>query len=199
MEKRDSSLSRLNELLKNGQASAWAGVILHDIVRVLLVRDRSKGESGMWCIPGGGYEHDDGSVKMAAARELYQETGVFIDKSFLSPAYLTEIPDQISGGVHIKCFFSCEKEGIIGTTTFPPKSEDILRIEWKEVMVKDGDLYIFFTKEDFSDSEIKNLSTKCFFTGSNDLILPVDIVLSRYHAQALKSVFFRKMRRFCGA
>jgi ADP-ribose pyrophosphatase YjhB (NUDIX family) len=143
----DGRLDRLNKLLRDGdgRVSAWAGVIVYDDDKVLLVFDGSKGENGMWCIPGGGYEHDDGLLRMTAAREAFQEAGVFVDLDRLPLVYVDEVADQErNGGVHVKCFFSCSIRDVIATSP-SYNSREILGVEWFGVMVKDGDVYIFTT------------------------------------------------------
>ena len=76
--------------------SASAGVAVVESERLLLIR-RKTGHRGAWAIPGGLVEWDE-SPKVAAARELAEETGVEADPDDLRLATVSRA-ESLSGRI----------------------------------------------------------------------------------------------------
>jgi 8-oxo-dGTP pyrophosphatase MutT (NUDIX family) len=92
-------------------------------------------------VPGGGYEIEDKSVKIAGARELFQETGYFVNFNnlFFVDAFFK--PDEKNpGGVHCKLFLGCFKEDVVAVRNLSFPNGSIVEVIDLPIVIKDDEI-----------------------------------------------------------
>lgn len=107
------------------QLDVVACVCVHDGHVLLLKRAAHKSYGNLWCLPAGKVEDSDGSLSMAAQRELQEETGLICDQAqlnFFKTGYV-EFPEA-SFRYHL---FG------VGLTTRPLVHLDDAHTEWRWV------------------------------------------------------------------
>jgi len=136
----DKAIEWIKGLIDRGViTSCWVGVVVYDGKNssILVVRESDKPALSL---PGGGYEIEDKNLKMTGARELFQETGYFVNFNnlFFVDAFFKS--DEKNPGVHCKLFLGCFKEDIVAVRNLSFPNGSIVEIIDLPIIIKDDEI-----------------------------------------------------------